>query len=72
MGLGIPSQLVLRIRELREALGLTQAESVMEPTVMCYGDRNAGVRNPAGNTWWIATRFRDVSPAELEKLARDR
>ena len=48
------------------------ATSVMEPADMYYGDRNAGVRDPAGNTWWIATRFRDVSAEELEKLAKDR
>ncbi|MEZ5842310.1 MAG: VOC family protein [Hyphomicrobiaceae bacterium] len=35
------------------------AEPVMPPTVMDYGDRNAGVRHDSGIMWWIATRTRD-------------
>ncbi len=34
------------------------ADGVMEPTDMDYGDRNAGVRDPSGIMWWIATRRR--------------
>ncbi len=44
-------------------------ESVMEPTDQFYGDRNAGVKDPVGNTWWIATHIEDVSPEELRKRA---
>jgi PhnB protein len=33
------------------------ATSVMEPGDRPYGERNGGVKDPAGNTWWIATRF---------------
>jgi uncharacterized glyoxalase superfamily protein PhnB len=31
------------------------ATSVMEPADMFYGDRSGGVKDPAGNTWYIAT-----------------
>lgn len=31
--------------------------SVMEPRDTPYGDRNAGVKDPSGNIWWIATRL---------------
>lgn len=41
-------------------------ESVMEPYVADYGDRNAGVRDPSGNVWWFATAMRDVTEEELE------
>ncbi|AGY56955.1 VOC family protein [Gloeobacter kilaueensis] len=43
------------------------ATSLMEPADQFYGDRNAGIKDPAGNSWWIATHFEDVPPAELQK-----
>lgn len=45
------------------------ATSLMEPADQFYGDRNAGVRDPVGNYWWIATHIEDVSPEELAKRA---
>ena len=36
---------------------------------MFYGDRNAGVKDPSGNHWWIATRFEDVPVEALQKRA---
>jgi PhnB protein len=46
--------------------------SVTEPANQFYGDRNAGVRDPAGNTWWIATHVEDVPTEELVRRARER
>ena len=46
-------------------------ESLMEPADQFYGDRNAGVRDVAGNFWWIATRIEDVSPEEMERRAAE-
>jgi PhnB protein len=43
--------------------------SVMEPADQFYGDRNAGVKDPSGNYWWIATHKEDMSPEELRKRA---
>jgi uncharacterized glyoxalase superfamily protein PhnB len=43
--------------------------SIMEPTDMFYGDRNGGVKDPSGNSWFIATHKEDVAPQELEKRA---
>jgi PhnB protein len=43
--------------------------SVMEPADQFYGDRNAGVRDPVGNLWWIGTHQEDVSREELERRA---
>jgi uncharacterized glyoxalase superfamily protein PhnB len=45
------------------------AVSILEPMDMFYGDRNGGVRDFAGNEWWIATHIEDVPPAELERRA---
>jgi uncharacterized glyoxalase superfamily protein PhnB len=45
------------------------ATSVMEPVDQFYGDRRAGVKDPAGNLWWIATHKEDVSQEELRKRA---
>jgi uncharacterized glyoxalase superfamily protein PhnB len=41
----------------------------MEPADQFYGDRNAGVQDPAGNFWWIGTHQEDVSREELERRA---
>jgi len=41
------------------------ATSLVEPSNQFYGDRNAGVRGPDGNCWWIATHVEDVPHAEL-------
>ncbi len=45
------------------------ATSMMEPSDHFYGDRNAGVRDPLGNLWWIATHIEDVSPDEIARRA---
>jgi uncharacterized glyoxalase superfamily protein PhnB len=42
---------------------------VMEPMDMFYGDRSGGVKDPSGNTWYVATHKEDVAPAELAKRA---
>ena len=41
--------------------------SLLEPADQFYGDRNAGVQDPWGNNWWIATHIEDVAPAELQR-----
>ncbi len=33
------------------------AESVFDPSDMSYQDRQAGVKDPAGNYWWISMRL---------------
>jgi PhnB protein len=36
-----------------------------------WGDRGGAVADPAGYTWWIATRKEDLTPAELEQRAAE-
>lgn len=43
------------------------AASLREPADQFYGDRSAGVRDTAGNMWWIATRKEEVSTEELQR-----
>jgi PhnB protein len=43
--------------------------TVMEPMDMFYGDRSGAVKDPSGNSWFIATHKEDVAPQELAKRA---
>ena len=43
------------------------AESVMEPADQFYGDRNAGVKDKDGISWWMASHIEDISPEELQR-----
>ena len=43
--------------------------SIQEPKTQFYGDRHGAVKDPCGNTWWIATHVEDVAPDEMEKRA---
>ncbi len=45
-------------------------ESFMEPANQFWGDRVAGVQDPIGNKWWIATHGEEVEPEELERRVR--
>ena len=42
---------------------------VAEPANQFYGDRSGGVKEPSGNTIWIATHVEDVAPDELRRRA---
>ncbi|MGE0686901.1 MAG: VOC family protein [Dehalococcoidia bacterium] len=43
------------------------ATSIMEPTLMFYGDRSAAVLDEWGTRWAIGTHVEDVSPEEMMK-----
>ena len=47
------------------------ATSVMEPADQFYGDRSGGVKDVAGNQWWLGKHIEDVAPAELKKRAAE-
>jgi PhnB protein len=46
------------------------AIEVSKPANQFYGDRSGGVREPSGNTIWIATHVEDVAPDELKRRAQ--
>lgn len=43
------------------------ATSMMEPADQFYGDRHGGVRDVAGNQWWIGTHVEDVPEEEIAR-----
>jgi len=45
------------------------AASPSEPAEQFYGDRSAGIKDPVGNQWWIATHKEDVPPEEIVRRA---
>jgi PhnB protein len=47
------------------------AISEREPADQFYGDRNAGVRDPFGNMWFISTHVEDVAPDEMERRSAE-
>ena len=47
------------------------ATSISEPANQFYGDRHAGVTDPSGNRWYIATHIEDVPPDEMQRRAAD-
>ena len=47
------------------------ATSLQEPADQFYGDRNGGVRDAWGNSWWIGTHVEDVAPDEMKRRAAE-
>lgn len=45
--------------------------SIMEPADQFYGDHSGGVKDPAGNSWFVGTHVEDVSATELKKRAEE-
>lgn len=45
------------------------AKSVREPADQPYGDRMAGIQDPFGYRWFIATHIKDVSAPEMAAQA---
>jgi uncharacterized glyoxalase superfamily protein PhnB len=52
----------------RKAVG-AGGSTIMEPSDMFYGDRSGAVKDPSGNSWFIATHKEDVTPQELTRRA---
>ena len=47
------------------SLRLVGAPGLIGRPDMFYGDRSAGVEDPGGTQWWIATRIEDLTSEEL-------
>ncbi len=45
------------------------ATEIMPVTDKFYGNREGGVRDPFGVTWWIATHVEDLTPEEIAERA---
>ena len=70
----MPAQLYLYLPDCdatyKQALS-AGGTSIQEPKTQFYGDRHGAVKDPCGNTWWIATHVEDVAPDELAKRAAE-
>ena len=47
------------------------ASSISAPADQFYGDRMAGILDPSGNQWWLATHVEDVPSEELNRRAAE-
>ncbi len=66
----IPAMLYVYVENTDEAYDKALkagAKSIMEPSDQFYGDRNAAVADPSGNSWWLASHIEDVSPEEIQR-----
>ena len=73
-GVHMPGVLNVYVENVDEAYAKALAAggtSLREPEVQFYGDRSAGVKDPVGNHWWLATHVEDVSPEEMAKRAEE-
>jgi len=48
------------------------AASIMPPADQIYGDRMGGVKDPTGNTWWLASHVEDVTPEMMKERMKQR
>ncbi len=67
----LPAMLYVYVDDVDAAFARMLAaggSEVMPPYDADYGDRNAGVRDPGGNIWWIASPRDDIGAAEYDKI----
>ncbi len=46
------------------------ATSIQEPKNQFYGDRMGGVKDDAGNIWWISTHIEDMPDDEMQRRSQ--
>ncbi len=71
----IPAMLYVYVENVDEVYSKALragGKSIMEPADQFYGDRNAAVADPSGNSWWIASHIEDVSPEEMQRRNEQR
>jgi PhnB protein len=68
---GSPVRLMLYVTDCDATYRLaieSGAKSTREPADQAYGDRSAGVTDPFGYAWYLATHIKDMSKEELEAM----
>jgi len=71
---GSPVSLMLYVAEVDAVVAkAVAAGATLERPVadQFYGDRSGSIKDPFGHSWHIATHIEDVSPAELERRAKE-
>jgi PhnB protein len=72
-GVVMPGVLTVYVDDVDKAYAASLeagATSLREPADQFYGDRTAGVKDAAGDHWWISTHIEDVPPDELDRRAK--
>lgn len=73
-GQAMPGMIHLYVDDVDEAFRRAieaGATPLRDPADQFYGDRTGGVKDSAGNQWWIATHVEDVPPEEMQKRAAE-
>ncbi|HET7433119.1 MAG TPA: VOC family protein [Thermoanaerobaculia bacterium] len=71
---GSPVQLMLYVENVDEVVQRAEAAGakITRPvSTQFYGDRNGGLEDPYGHTWFVATHVEDVSPEEMERRMKE-
>jgi PhnB protein len=71
---GVPMTLMLYVENCDGVYAKAIAagsKSLREPTDQFYGDRMAGIEDPFGFQWYIATHVKDVSPEEMQAAMKE-
>jgi PhnB protein len=58
-------------RTIAIQLAIKAGATMMEPADQYYGDRCGGVKDSAGNQWFLATHIVDVQVPELKRRAAE-
>jgi PhnB protein len=69
---GSPVQLLLYVPDVDAAVKQAAAAGakVTRPAAdQFYGDRTAGIEDPFGHMWYLATHIEDVTPEEMKRRA---
>lgn len=69
------SSLYLYLEDVDEAFARAVeagGQVIMPPADQLYGDRMGGVKDPTGNTWWLASHIEDVCDEELGRRFKER
>jgi PhnB protein len=73
-GVVMPGVLTVYVDDVDKAYAASLeagATSLREPADQFYGDRTAGVKDAAGDHWWISTHVEDVPPEEMGRRAQE-
>jgi PhnB protein len=69
---GSPVQLLLYVPDVDAAVkqAADAGAKITRPTAdQFYGDRTAGIEDPFGHLWYLATHIEDVTPEEMKRRA---
>jgi PhnB protein len=72
---GSPVHLHIYVEDVDALVERAAAEGALvkrPPADQPYGDRNAGLEDPFGHSWFFSTHVEDVAPEELERRFKEK